>query len=700
MPYTVRIPRSIVRIGWWLALVAACWQVVGCDHPRRQALRELSRLGVEPSGRSLLAAVTRGDRQQAALLIAAGVFTGQRDALGRTPLRVAVDLLDPRTVAMLLEAGADVHSKADDGLTALASAATHAETGMAAALLAHGARTDGPMADGEKILPWAIREGRLGLVRLMMEAGADPHLWDLRGNPLLHLAMERGHREVTAALIELGADAGSPGPAGGTVMHLAMARGWLDLLPRLANAGADPNAPDAQGYTPLARALAGQDGEAVKCLLACRADPDLPDPSGTLPLTLAVQRRDGEGLAALLAAGANPAVVPANGRPPLHAALAAGWREGAECLARVGSANGLADAGGRRPLDEAIDRRDLTAVVELVCHGAPLHFRGAGGRLPVERAAAAGWGSAVKLLMDYGAEPGGALQRACASGDRATARLLLACGAPASGGPGPWRDSPLATALRVGDDGTAAWLVRLSGGNPRLPGGQRALALAAARACPQAVRALLEEGADPNEVLAQPADPSFLAQVRPGVMRWVLREDRRVTPLMLAADAGCPETAAHLIRAGARKDVWTRDSRLWPINFAARRSDVAMMRTLLGKPPEPGRRRLVVSLSAQNVRMFDDAGQEVFKAKVSTGRNGYATPAGAFVITNKNRDWRSTIYHVRMPFFLRLSCGDFGLHQGNVPGYPASHGCIRVPAGKAEELFSLAEIGDAVEITP
>ena len=85
---------------------------------------------------------------------------------------------------------------------------------------------------------------------------------------------------------------------------------------------------------------------------------------------------------------------------------------------------------------------------------------------------------------------------------------------------------------------------------------------------------------------------------------------------------------------------------------------------------------------------------------LGTGRSGYATPPGAFVITNKNRDWRSTIYHVRMPFFLRLSCGDFGLHQGNVPGYPASHGCIRVPAGKAEELFSLAEIGDAVEITP
>ena len=53
-----------------------------------------------------------------------------------------------------------------------------------------------------------------------------------------------------------------------------------------------------------------------------------------------------------------------------------------------------------------------------------------------------------------------------------------------------------------------------------------------------------------------------------------------------------------------------------------------------------------------------------------------------------------------MPYFQRLSCGDFGLHQGVVPGYPASHGCIRVPAGNAEKLFSLTKTGDRVLILP
>ena len=53
-----------------------------------------------------------------------------------------------------------------------------------------------------------------------------------------------------------------------------------------------------------------------------------------------------------------------------------------------------------------------------------------------------------------------------------------------------------------------------------------------------------------------------------------------------------------------------------------------------------------------------------------------------------------------MPYFQRLSCSDFGLHQGNVPGYPASHGCIRVPEGNAAKLFAMTEAGDRVRILP
>ena len=116
--------------------------------------------------------------------------------------------------------------------------------------------------------------------------------------------------------------------------------------------------------------------------------------------------------------------------------------------------------------------------------------------------------------------------------------------------------------------------------------------------------------------------------------------------------------------------------------------------------PHREERRIEVRLAEQRARVFDTEGREIFTTKVSTGRRGFATPTGDFVITNKHRDWTSTIYHASMPYFQRLSCGDFGLHQGYVPGYPASHGCIRVPPGNAAKLFALTRAGDRVSILP
>jgi lipoprotein-anchoring transpeptidase ErfK/SrfK len=69
------------------------------------------------------------------------------------------------------------------------------------------------------------------------------------------------------------------------------------------------------------------------------------------------------------------------------------------------------------------------------------------------------------------------------------------------------------------------------------------------------------------------------------------------------------------------------------------------------------------------------------------------------VITNKERNHRSTIYHVEMPYFMRLSCLDFGMHAGYVPNYPASHGCIRMPEFMAENFFRSVSVGTPVTVT-
>jgi ankyrin repeat protein len=279
--------------------------------------------------------------------------------------------------------------------------------------------------------------------------------------------------------------------------------------------------------------------------------------------------------------------------------------------------------------------------------------------------------------------------------------LLLALGADPDSIHAPFLDRPLSFAIRSRKDESAVALIK-SGASLQfqVPEGQFPLHLAVATGCDETVRSLLAEGADPNTPFQLPVSADFIRQVRPGVMRWALKMDRNVSLLMVAADSGVTSTARYLIDAGAKKSAWTRVSSLWPINFASRRGDVKMMRLILGRDPHREERRIVVNLGEQRARMFDAAGNEIFNTRISSGRKGFATPTGEFVITNKHRDWTSTIYHASMPYFQRLSCSDFGLHAGNVPGYPASHGCIRVPAENAAKLFAMTQAGDRVCIVP
>ena len=668
------------------------------------------------------------------LLLIAKVHTEQRDAFGRTPLRIAVDNRDAKTATLLLGSGAGVNATTPDQTSVLGAAVATGEMGLIETLVLAGANADGQMPGGEKILPWAIREGRLELVRMMMRAGADPHLKDRQGTPMLHLAIESGHRDVAEALITLGADPGLISPSGDGLVHLAMWRGWNDFIRPLTKAGADPNAPDPAGITPLQVAVRKADSPLCVLLLDCGADPDAGGGSGTPPLVMAAAQRnlplcrmlmdrgaataaaDGKGLTALshavaardthlmnllLRPGGNRAAAPEVLGAAFLTTAQARWHEGMRSLVAAGANPDTRMKNGTRPLDSACAENDREMATWLLGLGANPQQRDANGRLPVERSAACGNIPLTKILLDYGSPPGRVLRDACARGDHAMAGLLIASGVSADRGIGPLADTPMVSALRGGDDELAAALASAHGAtNPRLPEGQTALHLAIAKGCHRTVKLLLDAGANPDQALVVPPTPAFLAHVKSATMRRFLRTDRNLTPLMLAAGCGEPKTVTHLLDAGAKRNVWTRENHFWPINFAAVHNDVKVMRAMLGRDPEREERRIVISLSAQQAVMYDGSGKEIFKTKVSTGRKGYATRTGEFVITDKNRTWTSTIYHASMPYFQRLSCSDFGLHQGVVPGYPASHGCIRVPAGKASELFRLTETGDRVQILP
>jgi hypothetical protein len=108
----------------------------------------------------------------------------------------------------------------------------------------------------------------------------------------------------------------------------------------------------------------------------------------------------------------------------------------------------------------------------------------------------------------------------------------------------------------------------------------------------------------------------------------------------------------------------------------------------------------IVSIKTQHVTFYDAEGW-IFRAPVSTGVKERETPAGVFAVIEKDRDHRSSMYDdAWMPHMQRITWNGIALHGGPLPGYAASHGCVRMPFGFAEKLFNKTRIGMRVIISP
>lgn len=139
-----------------------------------------------------------------------------------------------------------------------------------------------------------------------------------------------------------------------------------------------------------------------------------------------------------------------------------------------------------------------------------------------------------------------------------------------------------------------------------------------------------------------------------------------------------------------------------------------------------GPARVKIDLSAQRAYLYK-RGELIAASRISTGRDGYETPTGRFKIVQKSKDHRSSIYGdyvnssgrivmggvdtrrdrrppgttyrgALMPYFLRFN-GAIGMHAGNVPWYPASHGCVRLPVGMARTFYRNVSVGTPVIVT-
>jgi hypothetical protein len=107
---------------------------------------------------------------------------------------------------------------------------------------------------------------------------------------------------------------------------------------------------------------------------------------------------------------------------------------------------------------------------------------------------------------------------------------------------------------------------------------------------------------------------------------------------------------------------------------------------------------LAVSIGSQRVTVFD-GGTPIASSSISTGMSGHLTPMGVFSVIQKQRWHRSNLYsNAPMPYMQRITWSGVALHAGVVPGYPASHGCIRLPERFAVRLWGMTRLGARVII--
>lgn len=131
---------------------------------------------------------------------------------------------------------------------------------------------------------------------------------------------------------------------------------------------------------------------------------------------------------------------------------------------------------------------------------------------------------------------------------------------------------------------------------------------------------------------------------------------------------------------------------------AAGKKDVVAEKENGTKPQGP--LVIVVSIDRQKVTVYDTNG--VFaEAPVSTGMKGHSTPMGVFSIIQKHKFHHSNIYSgAPMPYMQRITWSGVAMHAGMLPGYPASHGCIRMPMAFAVKMWNWTRMGARVVVTP
>src|ERR1700730_14899916 len=410
------------------------------------------------------------------------------------------------------------------------------------------------------------------------------------------------------------------------------------LIDRYFGEHHNPNARAADDRSLLFAAILRNDSAIARQLLDAGASADLADNAGVTPLMLAAMHGDLEMVRALIGNVTDVATRDGAGHSALYYAVHAQKIEIVDLLLICTPTIELAYGDSGELLTLALGASD-TKIAQDILSKLPRFDRWSAGALR-------------------------ALDNALRAGDRDSVRLLLSKHIPQ---PTPEGKHVPLIAYAIANDNAPLFSV------------------------------LLECGADPNTTLAGKYDQDFLDALPSKSFRNYIEDDKNITCLMLAAGLGRTDYVRALLQANADRNRATGRYKMIALYFAAELGHWQPAQLLLGSGPAPDKLRIEISLSSQQMALIKD-GVPVLNSSCSTGREGFSTKRGYFVITDKERNHRSTIYHVDMPYFMRLSCLDFGMHEGVVPNYPASHGCIRLPGETARKLFAEIPIGTVVAV--
>ncbi|MEM7699655.1 MAG: ankyrin repeat domain-containing protein, partial [Verrucomicrobiota bacterium] len=602
---------------------------------------------------------------------------------------------DGEMLEYLFENDADVDYLGAQSAPALAVAAAKGDLGLMKRFIEAGASVDGRGESGKPLLIETTIDGRDDQFDLLLESGADieASIDGGKGNRLTSLAfaMDRANPRMFDALLARGADTNVSGTGGGLLLHEAVAARRPDQADKLLSHGADPNQVSTESLSALSIAARNDDLNMVDLLVEKGADATIGHDSGVSPLQIAVDQGNVAVSYQLIAAGSKmdaPGLLTAayqrRDDPLMHLLLNAG-----------ADPESIVPGTGQRVFDAAVNDGATNAVRTLLDAGA-----GIGDNLWA--ALLTGQDDLIRLILDAGADPrqpgpdGQDPLAYCLERERYKAARMLLDGGADPDARYDDQDTWLSRAIRLGNDEMATALVEAGATvkEVKMGDGHTLLGWAIANKMQGTALALIAAGVDPDQYERYPATNDFAEKFeRSSKFRYHLKVDRRIRPIMMASVQGDHVIAQALADAGADHNAYT-PKWLSAAIIASWYKDVRMQQIgLIGHSPKVQPRKLVVDLSSQRATLYE-GGTAVYSTRVSTGKRGYRTPPGEYVISDKHRRHTSSIYGSSMPYFQRFSFSAFGTHVGNCPGYPASHGCIRAPYSGAKELFRRMEVGD------